>query len=390
MNAEKVIKRYYIFQFLSGFHMFSAVLIPFYTEWGGVTMAVAQGLQSWFMFCIFLLEVPTGVVADMVGRKNSLAVGSLITVVATLVYGSYPHIALFIIAEFLFAVGVAFMSGADKALLYDTLIYTGKKDEASFIFGRSRSIHLVGIALSAVVGSVAAKYLGINAPMLLTSIPALLAAGVAFSISEPADSGKVKEQRNFLDVLRKGFLPLRNNSTLRKWTINATVVATAAYFTIWLYQPVMKRIDIPLEYYGIAHAGLVMVQVVVAANFTKLIRLFGSLGRYLNFSALLVGLGFVLVAFLPSLFTLCIFLAFAGGFGLTRLELMSAEMNKLISSAGRATTLSSISMVQRISISAMNPLVGFLTDRSIVFSLLAVSMLPLLTLFVPIKEKEGE
>jgi hypothetical protein len=215
-----------------------------------------------------------------------------------------------------------------------------------------------------------------------------MAAVVAFSIPEPRDTGKVKEQRNFLEVLRMGFNPLRNNHILRKWTINATVVATAAYFTIWLYQPVMKKIGIPLEYYGMAHAGLVFVQIIVAANFARLIKLFGSPHRYFNFSAFFVALSMLFVALWPNLFTLCVFLALAGGFGLTRFELMSASMNKLIESESRATTLSSISMVQRISNAAMNPLIGFLTDRSIVFSLLAVSMLPLLTLFVPIKKED--
>ncbi len=390
MKTKKIISRFYLFQFLSGLHLFSAVLRPFFVDWGGVNMAVAQGLQSWFMFCVFVLEVPTGVVADIIGRRKSLMVGSLVSVLATLVYGSYPNIYLFFFAEFLFAVGVAFISGADRALLYDTLTKSGQQASARSIFGKSKSAHLLGIAASGVLGAVAAKYIGINAPMLLTSIPMLLAAFVAYTLPETKDSGRVVEERSFVKTLKLGFAPLKESRLLRRWTINATIVASAAYFVIWLYQPLMWQLKIPLMYYGFAHSGLVVVEIIIAANFERLVRICGSQKKYLTVTSWLVALSMLLAAIYPSVITLCALLVFAGGFGLTRLELMTAQMNSLIASGSRATTLSAISMVNRISIALVNPFVGFLTDRSISYSLFAVCLLPLATLLFPIKKEDPD
>ena len=71
-------------------HFFGAVLIPFYTQWGGLSLSQAMMLNSWFMLWNVLLEIPTGTVADYLGRKVSLALGSLFGAAAALVYVSTP------------------------------------------------------------------------------------------------------------------------------------------------------------------------------------------------------------------------------------------------------------------------------------------------------------
>lgn len=390
MDTKQIINRFYVFQFLSGFHFFSAVLVPFFTVWGGTSLVVAQGLQSWFMLCVFLLEVPTGVVADMIGRRMSLVVGSLTIAVAALVYGSVPNIAVFVVGELLFATGIAFMSGADNALLYDSLAQAGKQKIAVQTFGRSKSYHLAGIAIAAIFGGIIAKLFGINAPMLATSVPALLAAAVAFTIPEPEDTGSIVEQRSFVKTLLDGLGPLKASSVVRRWAVNGAIVATSAYFVIWLYQPLLAKIGVPLEYYGFAHAALVVCEMTIAANFDFLVKVSGSLRNYLNATMYALGLSMLLAALAPNLLTFCLFLIFAGGFGLTRLELMNAEINKLLDSKTRATALSTMSMIQRLTNSAMNPVVGYLTDKSVVFSLFVVSMLPLLTMIVPLKEHDTD
>ena len=50
----------YAFKFLMGLHFFGGVLIPFFTDWGGINYFRVMVLQSFFVFSVFLLEVPTG------------------------------------------------------------------------------------------------------------------------------------------------------------------------------------------------------------------------------------------------------------------------------------------------------------------------------------------
>ena len=57
----------YLFEFLTSLHFISAVLIPFFADWGGISFTQIMILQSWFVFVTFVAEVPTGVVADYLG-----------------------------------------------------------------------------------------------------------------------------------------------------------------------------------------------------------------------------------------------------------------------------------------------------------------------------------
>jgi MFS family permease len=388
MSHKNIIYRYYIFSFVSGLHFVSAVLVPFFTDWGGVSLATAQALQSWFTFCVFLLEVPTGIVADTFGRKHSVAFGSFMIAIGVIVYGTYPSLPLFVLGEFLLAASIALISGADKALIYDTLVQFQKEEKAVSVFGKGRAIHLVGITLGAPIGSIIAKYFGLNAPMLFTAIPACMASVVAWSIPEPkVISEEAKERRNFLLIAKQGLKEISGSLKLRRWTINGTIVAAAAYFVIWLYQPLMAKLGMPIALYGIAHAGLAIVQVVLAASFERFVTVFKSQRRFLEFSALVTSGSLLLAAIWPNPLTLILMITLAGGFGLTRMELMTVEMNKLVRARNRATVISSISMFRRLTQAILNPFVGLATDHSVQTSLFFVGLIPLLTLLYPLNEE---
>ena len=142
----------------------------------------------------------------------------------------------------------------------------------------------------------------------------------------------------------------------------------------------MKRANIPIFYFGLGHALLVAAEILVASNFAALEKIFGSEKGLLKFTAGVTTLAFLLVAAVPNIFTIILFVVFAGGFGLTRLELMFAYMNRFIPSEQRATVLSSISMFRRFALVVLNPMVGFMADRSLSLALVIVGLIPLLSL----------
>ena len=84
-----------------------------------------------------MLEIPTGVIADRFGRKTSMILGSLVLSIAALIYGSIPHFYNFLFSEFLFAVGITLISGADKAILYDSLKENNQEHLSIKIFNRA-------------------------------------------------------------------------------------------------------------------------------------------------------------------------------------------------------------------------------------------------------------
>lgn len=387
-QVRSVVRRFYVFEFLSGIHFMSAVLIPFFTDWGGISIATAQALQSWFTLCIFALEVPTGVVADHIGRKYSLCLGSLVMALGALLYGLVPHIASFAVAEFLFATGVALVSGADKALLWDALLGSDLETDTTAIYAKSRTLHLLGILIAAPIGSIMAGRFGLNSPMLFTSLSVVSAALIALSIPEPKSTHAPKEIRNYGLLAREAFLELRHNAILTRWIVNSVLVASTAYFVIWLYQPFMLKLGFEIRFFGFAHAALVTSEILVFTLYGKIWKLLGSPKKFFKLSAIIVSLGFLLAVAHPSATTLVVFLIFSGGLGLTRSEFMATEMNRYIQSKNRATMNSYAAMFARISQAILNPFVGLATDRSVFLSLLIVGLIPLFTLVFPLNGEE--
>lgn len=376
-DLKGLIGRYFAFKLLVSITFFGAVLVPMLTHWGGLSLVQVQFLQSWFMFWIFVLEVPTGAVADFFGRKYSIALGAMVMAVACIVYGLVPKFEVFLLAEFLFAGAVALMSGADNALLYDALKEKGEEGKSKAVFARAHSLHLIGIAVAGPIGSFIAFELGLQWPMILSAIPVFLAALVAWSLPEPKLKERIPERKRYLLIAKNGITFFLRHKKLRHLAADSILVASVGYFVLWLNQPLLEQAGVSIFIFGYFTVILIVSEVLVSANFTLLEKLVGGIKNYLRISAAITAAGFLLVALYPHPVTIILFLILSGGFGLTRMELMNSYMNDLIPSEQRATVLSAISMFRRVALVFLNPLVGLMADRSLVIPLVFLALLAL-------------
>jgi MFS family permease len=161
----------YIFEFLFGLHFIGEVLVPFYLDWGKVTYTQIMILQSIFVIFAFLLEIPTGAIADHLGRKTSLAFSAITGTIAPLVYASTPNFYIFVVGEFFFALAVAFLSGCDVALTYDSLKEMGLEKEFKKVISRFKSFQIAGLVIAAPIGSLIASKIGLRYSMLFLCFP---------------------------------------------------------------------------------------------------------------------------------------------------------------------------------------------------------------------------
>lgn len=375
------INKIYLYAFFKNFAFFSAVLVPFFTDWGGITLLQVQILQSWFSIWVFILEVPTGAVADKIGRKHSLMLGSFMIAIATIVYGSIPSFGIFLLAEFIFALGYALNSGADQALLYDTLKQEGRESESQKILGRADAIMLAGMMIAAPLGGFIANQMGLNAPQYMTAIPMFIASAIAWSINEPkihSDS----QSKKYIEIIKEGFHEIRHNPIIRTLAFDSVVVSSAAYFVVWFYQPYMVSLGIPLIYFGLVHALLLLSEILVSSNFKFLERFMGEGKSYLRNSALLVTVVFIFAAVYPGYISLFTLIIIGGGIGYTRATYILGIANKYIHSRHRATVLSSVGMLRRLALVPLNPAMGWVAGYSLPLSFIVIALFPLSSLFI--------
>lgn len=346
-------------------HFFAAVMIPFFTEWGGLKLSEVLFLNSWFMLWNFLLEVPTGTVADFLGRRASLMAGSAIAAAAALLYVSKPDFHVFLAAEVLFAAAFTLHSGADEALAYDSLKASGLESGAKRTLAALESFKLGGIVVAAIAGGFMADYFGYEAPMRFYVLPALAAFALACTLREPPVRETGAPRPGYTEILYEGGRFFATNKVLLVLTAELAVTNALAWGLIWLFQPLLAAAGLPVAYYGVVHAAACLGQIAFLSNVERLEGLLGSKRRLLTTSVLIAGGAFVLLGLTASLAAVAVLIVVGFTFSLPRVPIFSAYMNRHIPSDKRATVLSATSMCRTLAIVAVNPLIGLLADWSV-------------------------
>ena len=137
---------------------------------------------------VFLFEVPTGIVADVYGRRLSLVLGSLLMGAAFIVEGLVPLFWSVLFAQVLFGVGATFRSGAWPAWIADELGNEGVGRVYLRGSQASRIGAIVGIGIGVVVSSgyVDLPISELAAPLVLGGLVTLL-LGLFMAKSMPED-----------------------------------------------------------------------------------------------------------------------------------------------------------------------------------------------------------
>ena len=103
-------------------------------------------------------------------------------------------------------------------------------------------------------------------------------------------------------------------------------------------------------------------------------KLFGSKKRYLFWSALIPGIAFIFLGINPYIIITIPLLLIIAGLGLSRQVLFQSYFNKYIKSHNRATVLSTISMVDRMSIAILYPVIGLIVEKSLNVAIIFVGV----------------
>lgn len=383
LNLPGFVFRYYAATFFGGLTFYVAVLVPFYTQWGHITLTQVQILQSWLMFWILILNIPTGAIADRLGRKYSVGIGGFITALASILYATIPGFVPFLVAEFLTAVGISFVSGASSALLYDLLRNSGQESESKKIFGRASSIGQLGTIIAAPIGSVIAARLGLNAPMFFSAIPSILAGLIVLTIDEPSSASDGNSPRmGLFESSRRGLSFLLFHRRLRYLVINDILVYIGAYFLVWLYQPMLVRVGLAILYFGLVRASFSLAGMLATMNLTYTEKLFGSAKNFVNYTALVVSAMLIMVAAFPGTLTVIIGIVVVGGLASARSVYLNMVMNEDIPTEQRATVLSAMSTINTMVFGIANPAVGFIADQSLRLAFLTVGLFPLIVFLI--------
>src|SRR5262245_24069669 len=151
----------------------------------GLTVTAVFAANAFFNAGEVLFEVPTGVVADTVGRRASYLLGSATLFVSTLLYlwlwrihGPFWAWAL---VSMLLGLGFSFYSGATEAWLVDGLQFAGYKDSLDTAFARGQIAGGAAMLIGTVAGGLIAQATSLGVPYVLRAIMLALTFALAFT-----------------------------------------------------------------------------------------------------------------------------------------------------------------------------------------------------------------
>jgi MFS family permease len=150
----------------------------------GLTNLEAFAANAFFSAGMVLFEVPTGIVADTIGRRMSYLLGTLTLTASTLLYVLLWQIEgpfwSWAIASMLLGLGFTFFSGAVEAWLIDALHATGFTGEVETVFGRGQIVTGAGMLSGSVAGGFVAAQTNLGVPFVLRAVVLAVMFVVAF------------------------------------------------------------------------------------------------------------------------------------------------------------------------------------------------------------------
>lgn len=378
------IHKSYIARFLRDLQFFGAICVPFFIDWLQVDYTKIFLLEAWFVIWVVLLEIPTGVIADKYGRKVSLVLGVLFFSLDLFLFGFVKNYYFLYLAEFIGALGFTLISGADKALIYDSLIDMKKEKEGKRYLSRYEAAGTFGLLISFPLGSLVAGAdwvpypSSLPIPFILSGIFTFLALFFYLFMKEPK---RRKPTENFVKMGIEGLRYIQKNKKLRAFVVNSVLISSITFFMFWFYQSLAGSAGIDVAYYGFIGAGFNLFALILLLNTNYLESKFG-MKNLLFYSALIPGLLFVGLGIIKNVYFVLFAIFLVTGLKLLRAPILTDFMNKYIESKNRATILSSVSLLEKVIVALLYPVVGLLADIKLAYALIFLGVLALIFAFV--------
>ncbi|PKP10012.1 MAG: MFS transporter [Bacteroidetes bacterium HGW-Bacteroidetes-4] len=197
--------KFSLYGFFKNLKFFEPFLILFFLDKGlsytqiGVLYAIRE-------ISINLLEIPTGVMADLLGRKRTMIASFVSYIASFLIFYLFSEFWVFILAMLAFSFGDAFRTGTHKAMIFEYLKLNNWQNQKVAYYGHTRSWSQIGSAVSSLIAAGIVIYTGnYSAVFLWAMLPYLADLLLIASYPQELD-GKI---RNNTTTLREKFVEIK-------------------------------------------------------------------------------------------------------------------------------------------------------------------------------------
>lgn len=340
------------------FWLGEAIWVIYLTEEHGLSLGQILFFEAAYAASVLVTEIPSGILADRFGRRRVLFVSGVVFILGLLAFGLGEGLLLLIVAYAAFGVSDAAFSGADQALLYDSLDPLDRKDEFEPKLGRFNALVMGGFAFMTIGGSLMVRWTSLSTPILLSAVLTLPSLLLILQMHDPPQRGG----RSSVRAIGTGALK-RIATTRAMWSvvlINAVSTVTIALMAV-LQQPLLINFGFPIWSLGL----FVAVQLLVGAAGAWVAGAVGlRLGLHRVFLIVPIVSALSLLAGVSNWPWMYAFFMLPGaGYHLVFTN-ASGFLSRRVGEGERATVISTASMVSSSATVVVTPVIGVLVDGS--------------------------
>ncbi len=325
-----------------------------FTDYAGIGI-----IETVFLTTGFVLEVPTGAIADLIGKKKTLALAQFVYAFGNFFLAGDQTFIHLIIGMFLLGVGGALSSGTFEALLFDSLKEDGGEKDYGKYLSTSQKYALITMSCASFLGGMMYKVNPVF-PLIAVGISVTIAGVIALFLLEPHLDTYKFDLKEYLQQNLNGFRELSINVSWKK----ILPILLICSFTIVLTESIDLNLALSFglneTQLGWFYAIAPIVTAIGAHYYTRIQKLFGE-----NKLALFIWLLFVVsIAISPKIGSLLgvTFILVRNIFYDMPGTISSEIINHNISSKNRATTISTFTFIEKVPYIATAFFIGFATD----------------------------
>lgn len=366
LNLKKQLACIYTSDLFSGLRITDAVWVALLAARGFSLWEIGLAESVYHIVSLFC-EVPSGMAADLLGRRKTLLSGGVLTVTCNLLMAFAPNLFTICLAMGLNALAMTMFSGTFTALVYDSLKTEGREDEYIQVSANSSQISMLANAIGS-LASLLKRFLGFAGFYLLSAAFEGVSTAALALMEEPivtkAQASREKHQlhalpEQFRQLVRDSLHVLRTCPMAVKLIASSALISVPSYLTKMFLQQRLVELGWPTEllFLPLLLGGLACV---AGTEIGRRVRC-RSMRRLYTACALLCGVGTLLVGAAPAWGGILGMMLVQGVLEVYLLH-ESQKLNDAIPSDQRATLISVDGMAYSLLMIPASPLVGAVGD----------------------------
>lgn len=347
-------RQFYIYRFFTHLVPVYPVYLILFSDKGLSLSEISVLFMIWSVPLV-LLEIPSGLLADIWSRKNLVIIGTAFHAACFAIWIFADGFILFALGFVFWGVSEAMISGALEALLFDSLKQEGNADRFDFVFSRGETIARISLAITMISGGFITRYLGFGA-VLLVSVSSLVIA--VFSIIRIREvnldriaqkKGKTVAESGW-SVLKKSMLFLLRSKTILL-PVLLSILVVGLYGILDEYDPEVASHYMPgvlfIALWGASRFILEAVGSFLAPYMKRMFRNMRGSVLPIVITCIFAAVALLLFALLRSVVVIILYALFFMAMAAAEV-LLEDYIQQKVEDAGRSTVHSVISLLMNL------------------------------------------